>query len=102
MILLFLSKNQSNIERIRVEREHYSPEILTEEQKQGAIEVSSLPLKEDIPGKTYILYYNSVTKALWYEYEDIPPTQEELDRQRIDLLEQAIAELTILMAGGMM
>ena len=50
------------------------------------------------------MYCNPETKELWYEYEDIPKTPEEKQAERVESLEQSIAELTMamtMMMGGM-
>lgn len=79
---------------------------LSDERKEKigeGILVDSIPEPEQIEGKAPILYCNPETKELWYEYEDIPPTKEELLEQKIQAQERAIAELTALlsmMMGG--
>jgi hypothetical protein len=59
---------------------HYKPERLSAAQKGAIIliENEALPKAEACPGKSAVLYLNPQTKELWYEYEDRPPTQEEL------------------------
>lgn len=59
--------------------------------------VSSIPIPENIEGKTPILYVNPVTKNFWYEYEDRTLTPEEQIQQLLD----ANAELTyqLMMKG---
>lgn len=74
-----------------------------EELEQEGLLVDSIPEPQQIEGKSAILYCNPTTKELWYEYEDIPKTQEELQAQKINDLEGAIMELTMIlsMTGGM-
>lgn len=75
-----------------------------EELEQEGILVDSIPEPQQIEGKAPILYCNPETKELWYEYEDIPKTQEEKQQEEIEALKQSIAELTIaitMMMGGM-
>ncbi|MBA7481232.1 hypothetical protein ES707_16702 [subsurface metagenome] len=78
MIALFHESVSEGKERVGVI--HYKPERLSAEQRKAAIEIENeaLPKAEDRPGKSAILYVNPQTKELWYEYEDRPPTQEEL------------------------
>lgn len=69
-----------------------------EELEQEGILVDSIPKPEQIEGKAPILYCNPETKELWYEYEDIPKTEEELQQEKIQALEQSIAELSATIA----
>jgi len=69
-------------ECVRVGVIHYKPERLTEEQRRSGIMLDltevDMPKPEERPRKAPVLYCNPKTKALWYEYIDRPPTQEEL------------------------
>ena len=78
MIGLFHESVSEGKDRVTVI--HYKPELLSAEQKKAIIliENEALPKAEDRPGKRAVLYVNPQTKELWHEYEDRPPTQEEL------------------------
>lgn len=69
-----------------------------EELEREGILVDSVPKPEQIKGKADILYCNPKTKELWYEYEDIPKTPEEELQEKIQALEQSIAELSAIIA----
>jgi hypothetical protein len=76
-----------------------------EELRQEGILVEIIPQPEFIEGKVPILKYNQTNNTLYYEYEDIPPTKEELLekeieqlRQQLQLTQQALDELIL---GGM-
>lgn len=67
--------------------------------------VHSIPEPQQVDGKSVILYCNPATKELWYEYEDIPKTSEQIQQEKIDELksqsesqDQAIAELSMTIA----
>lgn len=66
------------------------------ELEQEGILVASIPEPQQIKGKQAILYCNPSTKELWYEYEDIPITEEtkiaELEKQ-VNALNIAMAEI---------
>lgn len=65
--------------------------------------IESMPAPERIVGKSALAYYNEETNEVWYEYADIPKSDEEkeIDKLREDMNE-AIIELTMLIAmGGM-
>ncbi|MBA7703000.1 hypothetical protein ES703_111780 [subsurface metagenome] len=78
MIGLFHEPVSAGKDRVTVI--HYKPERLSAEQKKAIIliENEALPKAENRPGKSAVLYVNPQTKESWYEYEDRPPTQEEL------------------------
>lgn len=66
-------------------------------EKEGIL-VDSIPEPQQIEGKSPIMYINPSTKEVFYEYIDIPKTKEELQEERITMLEQAINDLIL---GGM-
>lgn len=76
--------------------------LLTEEEKTSAIIVEQLPVKESIEGKMAILKCKKSTNEVWYEYVVIVPSEEEgLAKLRNDM-NDAVMELTMLIAmGGM-
>lgn len=55
-------------------------------------DMSTAPQPENIPGKTYELFYDKETKTLYYEYTDIPKTPLELLQEETKALKLAIAE----------
>ena len=63
-------------------------------QQIGAL-VDDIPEPEQIEGKNAVLYYNPETNSVYYEYIDRPLT----DQERIEQLEKAILELTMLLGG---
>jgi len=112
-MILIITENIS--ERERASTIHWMPldtvngirdssgRLLTvEELEQIGILVENIPEEPPkVDGKIAIPYVNCYTKEVWYEYEDIqalPLTPE----QRITQLEQAILELSMLIAqtGG--
>ena len=53
------------------------------------------------PGIDHILYYDPATEGFVWEAKERPLTDEEITAQKFPTIEQAIAELSILIAGGM-
>ncbi|WP_207653319.1 hypothetical protein [Clostridium cochlearium] len=99
--MIFIKVNNCN----QVNYTHYMPFHekhglgKTQEQlEQEGILVDSIPEPKQIEGKAPILYCNPETKELWYEYEDIPPTPEDLQQEKIQALEQSMAELSATIA----
>lgn len=60
--------------------------------------VGEIPTKEQIIGKEPVLFCNPSTEEVWYEYEDIPKTEEELQKHKIQELENALLEISTLQA----
>ena len=56
---------------------HNKPEMLSTTQKESGIDVGVIPQPEN-NGKASSLFYNPITLQLFYEYSDIPLTQEEI------------------------
>ena len=79
----------------------YDESVLTEADKARAVAVEKLPEQETIPGKIAVIKADKETNKVWWEYVDSPAAVEfrELETQ-IQGLQQAMAELTILLAGG--
>ena len=74
---------------------------LTEEQKSRAIALESLPPKEEVEGKLAVLKANKGTNKVWWEYVDIDNELNIKDfQQEIQGIQQALAELTMMIAGG--
>ena len=61
--------------------------------------VEELPEEQHIQGKESKLFFNPVDKVVWYEYEDIPKTPDEIRDEKIALMQAALDEL-ILNGGG--
>lgn len=77
------------------------------ESDAGSALIHSLPDAERLKGKTSMLYFNKVSKDLWYEYSDLPPEpvdeisalKEETVALKMALIEQDIetsSEITSL------
>ncbi len=99
--MIFLKYNETG----KVNYTHYMPfhekyglGKTKEELEQEGVLVDSIPESKQIEGKAPILYCNPSTKELWYEYEDIPKTQEEIQQKKISQLESALLEMTTLNA----
>lgn len=87
MVFLRIEKQTANIGAVVLI--HYAPELLGAEDLKEGILVESVPEAELKAGKQPVLYINTQTKEMWYEYEDIPLPAEE----RIAQLERENAEL---------
>lgn len=63
------------------------------EEKQGWIEIDSIPSPEEIPGKIPVMYYRN--GAIVYEYEPIPemPIEEEQPIPEIPYEERVVAKI---------
>lgn len=77
-----------------------------EELEQEGTLVESVPEPEQTKEKSAILHCNPQTKELWYEYEDIPKTNEELLQEELLQLKQRqeatdAAILQLLIEGRM-
>jgi hypothetical protein len=92
--MTFLRYEEESPTRGKVTFQHFQPNLLTSEQKQGGIEVYSIPDPVYQDGKTPILYINPETFELWYEYVDRPLTQEE----EIKNLKQQNAQIMLMLA----
>ena len=69
---------------------HYKPELLKD--TSNGILVEKLPEPTQQDGRVAVLYVNIDTKEPFYEYEDIPKSEED----KIDFLEKQVADLTFL------
>ncbi len=79
----------------------YDESVLTEADKARAVAVEQLPEQETLPGKIALIKADKATNTVWWEYVDSPAAIEfrELETQ-VQGLQMALAELTILLAGG--
>lgn len=68
---------------------HNAPDLLPEELLVDSIHVDSIPEPEQIEGKSSTLKYSEID-GLYYEYADIPPTQEELQQKEIEGLKERL------------
>jgi len=75
MPVLFL--NPMNPNETRVQRIAYDTTGWTEEDLRGGIVVDSIPEPEN-NGKIATLHINKDTKEMWYEYEEVPLTPEQI------------------------
>lgn len=66
--------------------------------KGSYITVNNIPEPEHIEGKAPILHCNPKIKELWYKYENIPLTEVELQKEKIQELENALMEMSTLQA----
>lgn len=64
-----------------------------EELLKDGILVDSVPVPEQINGKVPILKYNGT--SLYYEYQDAPIDEVTALKNKVELQEQALAELTM-------
>ncbi|GCD13281.1 hypothetical protein [Clostridium tagluense] len=96
--MIFIKYELGTDTRSMVTLIHYNPSILSDEIMQNGVLVEKIP--EPIPqnGKTEVLYYNIKTKEFWYEYIDIPKTQERTIQERMQSLEQSNAEMMAMIA----
>ncbi|MCS5501933.1 hypothetical protein NY607_12430 [Lysinibacillus sp. A4] len=81
----------------------FDGKYLSQENKDKAIKLESLPVDESTTSQAAILKADSKTGRVWYEYVDRVPTVEEVNVQlqkKVNELEQAILELTSIIAGG--
>ena len=79
----------------------YIKNLVFDNDSTELITIENIPVAQNVAGKRPIRCYDAV-KGFYYEYEDIPKTQEELQAQKINDLEGAIMELTTIMSmnGG--
>ena len=75
----------------------YDGSTLTQEQKNKAIAVESLPQKETPEGKIAVLRAKKSTNEVWWEHVDA--STNEIDELRNDL-NDAVMELSMLIAMG--
>lgn len=83
-----LEKIQDN--KHKVSFIHYKAELL-QDTSNGML-VEKLPEQTQQNGKVAVLYVNIDTKEPFYEYEDIPMSEE----TKIEILEKQVAELSFL------
>lgn len=73
----------------------------TQEQlEQEGILVEGIPELIQTDGKQAMLYYNPATKELWYEYDDIPKTEEELLKEQVVELQAQNAQMLLALVEG--
>lgn len=71
--------------------------LLTDAEKERAIAIETLPVKNVPDGKISVLKADKETESVWYEYVDSPET--EIATLRADMNE-AIMELSMIIAMG--
>ena len=69
---------------------HYKPELLQDTSEGILVETLPEPTQQD--GKVAVLYVNIDTKEPFYEYEDIPKSEDD----EIEILKKQVAELSFL------
>ncbi len=79
----------------------YDGSVLSKEDKERAVAVEELPIKETLAGKTPIIKVDKKKEKVWWEYVDSPKSIEfqEINTQ-LQGLQQALAEVTLMMMGG--
>jgi hypothetical protein len=101
MAKVFITNSLDNVpEKSEVYLVHYEPNLLPEEMQNQGIDVEQtlIPQPENRSRKFAKLYINIVTKEMWYEYVDRPPTSEE---QIAELQFQNAQVLLALVQGGL-
>ncbi len=88
-LVLFFAVNDTK--GTAVERIVYDASLLTDEEKNGGIEVDSIPEPEN-NGKIATLHINKDTKEMWHEYEEMPKSEIEILRDENRDLKIALAE----------
>lgn len=79
----------------------YDESVLSEEDKSKAVGIEELPALEAPIGKTGIIKADKTTDTVWWEYVDTSQSVEfTVLEAEIQGLQQAMAELAILLAGG--
>ncbi|MBU5306468.1 hypothetical protein KQI18_01595 [Clostridioides mangenotii] len=73
---------------------HYKPELLQD--TSNGILVDKLPEPTQQDGKVAVLYIDLVTKESFYEYEDIPKSEED----EIEILKKQVADLYFMQLQG--
>lgn len=69
----------------------YCQDFSPRNEDEGGLLVDSIPSPENIQGKVPVLFINPETKKFFFEYEDIPKTQEEIFREAVvQLLKDSI------------
>lgn len=86
--MVYLFENQDNKASVI-----YDGKTLSEDQKSKAIIISNLPEKQEVEGKTPVLKCKKSTSEVWYEYEDIQQSYEQVLQERISALEIAMANM---------
>ena len=79
----------------------YDESVLTKEDKARAVAVEALPVQETPVGKTPLIKADKKTNKVWWEYIDSPQSIEYKEiTSEIEGLQQALAEVTLMMMGG--
>lgn len=78
--------------------EEYGMKKTQEELELEGILVENVPKPVTQEGKNAVMRYNIETKKITYDYEDIPKTEEDIQQQKIQELENALLEMPTLQA----
>jgi len=73
---------------------HYIPDLLEDTSDGILVEKLLEPIQQD--GKVEVLYVNIDTKELFYEYEEIPKTKEDILKDEMEIQKKQIADLTFM------
>lgn len=100
--MVFLKYEIETDVRAKVLLIHNYPDELDVAFKAQGILVDSVPVPNAPTGKVPSLYINPKTNEMWYEYNDVPLSEQELEnmnlKTRISLIEAALDEL--ILGGG--
>lgn len=91
--MIFLGYNKLAKEDVAIDLTHYFPDELPQEMLEQGLLVEEVPEPEQREGKYGVLMINPVTKELYYNYFDIPKTEADLQRERLQSLEEENAGL---------
>lgn len=78
MTVVRKSNDKTTDGRYFVEAYHQRAEVLNEDQREGTIEVSSIPAKPERAGYTYRLVIDDANNLDWMEFKKDTPELEEL------------------------
>lgn len=89
MKCLFYTKVNDKIGRITTV--HNFPETISEEELKQGIVVDDYQEPKEC-GKFTIGYINLETKEIYFEYEDVPKTQEDLQQEKLEDVQKQLFE----------
>ncbi len=105
--MIFIQGNEVEKNKVLISFTHYVPfdkvnglnKTKEELEKEGYL-VESIPEPKEL-NKIPTLYLNPETMELFYEYQDMPKSKEELLEEKVILLQNAIDEI-LLKTGGIL
>lgn len=94
MIYIEINKGTNEITR-----QNYAPfepingtHMTKEEMELAGYLIESIPDSDNMPGKSSVLKFNPTTRTIYYDFVDIPKSQEEILQGTIAALGQTVAE----------